>query len=83
VQPGRTEMERGSWSALLPSLDEVPVADFDSLARRLVLHVAQLFGRKHFFATDTGYVGCAGHAVQVGDVVCVLFGCRMPAVLRP
>ncbi|KAK0752991.1 heterokaryon incompatibility protein-domain-containing protein [Schizothecium vesticola] len=83
VQPGRTEMARGSWSALLPSLDEVPVADFDSLARRLVLLVAQLFGRKHFFATDTGYVGCAGHAVQVGDVVCVLFGCRMPAVLRP
>jgi hypothetical protein len=83
VQPGRAEMACGSWSALLPSLDDAPVANFDSLARRLVLLVAQLFGRKHFCVTDTGYVGCAGHAVQVGDVVCVLFGCRMPAVLRP
>ncbi|KAK4445222.1 heterokaryon incompatibility protein-domain-containing protein [Podospora aff. communis PSN243] len=85
LQPGRTEMARGAWSALLPSLDEVTaqVPDFDRLSRHLVLLVAQLFGNKHFFATDTGYVGCAGHAVQEGDVVCVLFGCRMPAVLRP
>lgn len=35
-----------------------------------------------YFTTDNGYIGLAGHEVQEGDVVCVLFGCRLPAVLR-
>jgi hypothetical protein len=35
------------------------------------------------FATDTGFVGSSYSAVEVGDVVCILFGCRLPVVLRP
>lgn len=35
------------------------------------------------FATDTGYVGSCYTDVQVNDVVCILFGCRLPLVMRP
>ena len=28
-------------------------------------------------------IGRAGHLVQKGDVLCVLFGCRLLAVFRP
>jgi hypothetical protein len=35
------------------------------------------------FETDSGYVGSSYAGVEVGDVVCVLFGCQLPVVLRP
>ena len=33
--------------------------------------------------TDTGYIASAAHAIQNDDLLCVLFGCRLPAVLGP
>jgi hypothetical protein len=36
-----------------------------------------------YFTTETGYSGIAGHAVEDGDVLCILFGCKLPVVLRP
>jgi hypothetical protein len=38
---------------------------------------------KSLFATDTGLLGVCADTVEVGDVVSVLFGGRMPFVLRP
>jgi hypothetical protein len=35
------------------------------------------------FETESGYVGSSYAGVEVGDVVCVLFGCQLPVVLRP
>jgi len=40
------------------------------------------FGRR-LFQTDTGYLGLGPKAMRVGDLVCVLFGGRVPFVLRP
>jgi hypothetical protein len=33
--------------------------------------------------TKDGYIGRCRNTVGVGDIVCVLFGCAMPMVLRP
>jgi hypothetical protein len=35
------------------------------------------------FVTDSGYVGSGSKDIRCGDVVCVLFGCALPLVLRP
>ncbi|KUJ23934.1 HET-domain-containing protein [Mollisia scopiformis] len=36
-----------------------------------------------FFTTETGYMGMGPPNVQLGDIVCVLFGGEVPFVLRP
>lgn len=38
---------------------------------------------KSFFSTETGMLGLCAETVEVGDIVSVLFGGRMPFVLRP
>ncbi|KAH7346936.1 heterokaryon incompatibility protein-domain-containing protein [Pyrenochaeta sp. MPI-SDFR-AT-0127] len=39
--------------------------------------------RRCFFTTDTHYIGMASRNIQAGDLVCILFGCKFPVVLRP
>lgn len=36
-----------------------------------------------FIITDTGHMATSQSGVREGDVLCILFGCRKPAVLRP
>jgi len=43
---------------------------------------AQLNGRC-FFTTASGHIGLGRDDVQPGDMVCVLYGCQLPVVLRP
>jgi hypothetical protein len=38
--------------------------------------------RRKLFATKEGYLGLGPVDAQVGDVVCVLFGCSVPVILR-
>jgi len=33
--------------------------------------------------TEKGYVGNALELTRRGDIVCILFGCKMPVILRP
>ena len=40
-----------------------------------------LSGRR-FFITDNGYMGLAPADVEVGDMICLLFGVEVPMVLR-
>lgn len=35
-----------------------------------------------FFTTDTGYIGRSDLDIRKDDILCILFGCRLPAVLR-
>lgn len=44
--------------------------------------LGQIKGNR-FFTTDTHYIGMASQNIQVGDLVCILFGCKYPVVLRP
>lgn len=63
-------------------LPEEP-ADFDlSAYGAAYLQIAFDAEDRCFFTTKTGYIGRAGHLVQKSDVLCILFGYRLPAVLR-
>ena len=42
----------------------------------------QMVGSSYLTA-DSGYFGRAPNGVQEGDLICILFGCPMPAILRP
>jgi hypothetical protein len=40
------------------------------------------FGRR-MVTTEKGYIGNALELTRRGDIVCILFGCKMPVILRP
>jgi hypothetical protein len=42
-----------------------------------------IWNRKFLVSQDKGWVGLAPMAAQAGDVICVLYGCSVPVVLRP
>jgi hypothetical protein len=52
-------------------------------ARVVVLESRSLFFQRRFFISYSGMVGLAGEEVLEGDVICVLFGCSLPVILRP
>ncbi|KAJ9636376.1 hypothetical protein H2201_003542 [Coniosporium apollinis] len=68
----------GEWAHLLP---EAP-SSFEDTAVDAYIDIAYRASDSYFFITDTGYIGRAGDAIQNGDVLCILFGCDWPAVLR-
>jgi hypothetical protein len=41
------------------------------------------FGPFRFFATRSGHIGCGPGCVRTGGVVAILYGARVPFVLRP
>jgi hypothetical protein len=47
------------------------------------LRAVNVLWHRSFFATDNGYMGLGPNALEVGDVVCVLFGGNVPFILRP
>ena len=59
----------------------------DSARRRTVqaqtyLEVANHAAGRYLFTTHTGFIGRASHQILKQDVLCILFGCQLPAVLR-
>lgn len=38
--------------------------------------------QRRFFTTESGYAGLGSDDIQQGGLVCVLYGCRLPVVLR-
>ena len=36
-----------------------------------------------FFRTREGYIGLGPDYLEIGDIICVLFGGRVPYILRP
>jgi hypothetical protein len=39
--------------------------------------------RRSCIMTTQGYLGSVPNATEVGDVICILYGCKVPYVLRP
>jgi hypothetical protein len=37
---------------------------------------------QRLFSTETGYVGSGPKKLQHGDILCILFGCPLPLVMR-
>jgi hypothetical protein len=77
--PNRAAMLR-PWSQHLPAK---PI-NFEPLARSVLTKIALSNGNKScYFTTDESFVGLAYHPVRKGDILCILFGCKYPVVLRP
>ena len=83
-----------SYSAQLP----LPLSTPDtrgSLTEAQVTYLASRGNALHFeqntltsinrkpFCTPKGYIGLAPEIAEEGDIVCVIFGCKFPIVLRP
>ena len=58
---------------------QVQFGDFDHEVTRATV---DKWGSLHFFMTSNGYMGY-GPSCQPNDVVCIIFGCNVPLVLRP
>jgi len=48
-----------------------------------VTTVARNIIHRRFFVSSSGRPGLALNATDVGDKICILFGCRVPVILRP
>ena len=42
-----------------------------------------IWNRKFLVSRNNNWIGLAPMAAQVGDIICVLYGCSVPVVLRP
>lgn len=45
--------------------------------------IAMLLNGKRLFVSNKGYIGLCPAAAMPGDIIAVLYGCKMPFVLRP
>jgi hypothetical protein len=66
------------WSYVTPSLDPAvkqqgQVVGFSMLNR--LLH-------RSLFVTEKGYIGLGPAKIQNGDMVCIIYGCSVPLILR-
>ncbi|KAH6990329.1 heterokaryon incompatibility protein-domain-containing protein [Ilyonectria destructans] len=43
----------------------------------------EAYCERRFYMTDTGYMGLGNHNMKNGDIIAVLFGLKVPCVLRP
>jgi hypothetical protein len=50
--------------------------------RRTAMFQPANWDGEYMFRTDTGYIGLCGGEMKAGDLLCVLFGCEHPVVLR-
>ncbi|KAF4627244.1 hypothetical protein G7Y89_g10911 [Cudoniella acicularis] len=44
--------------------------------------LSQKFFKRRLFITESGDIGLAGEEVAEGDILCVIFGCSIPVILR-
>ena len=73
------KISSSEWGTFLPDEPD----GFVYWAKYALLMIAYESGDQSFFTTSSGYIGLAGHTTQTDDVLCILFGCSRPAVLRP
>jgi hypothetical protein len=43
----------------------------------------ELVDCRRFFITDKGHIGMGPDSLQTGDIVCILYGGKVPFILRP
>ena len=69
------------WAHLLPDIPET-IEFYRSIIAILLTLPYETLG-KAYITTDSGYIGRSGTGVQEGDILCIIFGCSLPAILRP
>ncbi|MCJ1460671.1 hypothetical protein MMC28_011053 [Mycoblastus sanguinarius] len=68
------------WAHLTPAFPDSP--DHFRWALGVASSIAATLPDHAFFLSDEGHLGRAPCPVQEGDMLCVIFGCSLPAILR-
>lgn len=76
------ELFRSASLAPVPPNFELPEQREDGFPSRLNDTTGPREMRKRLMVTEQGFVGMAPSQAKRGDVVCVLYGCRVPVLLR-
>ena len=63
------------------SIHEAPTENWHQDGDPVARAVDVLWGRR-LMTTNKGYLGLASRATQQGDLICILLGCDVPAILR-
>ncbi|KAL8902917.1 MAG: hypothetical protein Q9207_004285 [Kuettlingeria erythrocarpa] len=72
------------WSHLRPELPNLQ--KLKEWAKTQISMVGVSLTMGSLFSTDTGYIGkfpTVSETLELGDLLCVIYGCRKPIVLRP
>jgi hypothetical protein len=78
--PEGVELQDRDWAALLPEENhDLSKAE----AIMAYCRLAHMSKGRCYFTTNTGYIGLGENSVQEGDLICILYGCGSPLVLRP
>lgn len=48
-----------------------------------IARVVNFIRGRRLMTTMKGYIGLSNSNAQQGDVICILFGCHVPVILRP
>ncbi|KAH6847694.1 heterokaryon incompatibility protein-domain-containing protein [Chaetomium sp. MPI-CAGE-AT-0009] len=75
-------VERFADSAVRAWRNKLPLEEYDMLLQFTGTMKAMCSGRP-YLSTSTGMLGLGCPGVQVGDVICILYGTTVPYVLRP
>jgi hypothetical protein len=73
----------GSVSSLVDESEELDDNVDDKKQQAVIINAAITINRRRLFISQTGVVGLSPWNAAVGDVICVLLGCRFPVILRP
>ncbi|KAF4637235.1 hypothetical protein G7Y89_g851 [Cudoniella acicularis] len=72
----------GSVTSLLEENEE-PEEDLgDKQQLSVIINASLTMNRRRFFVSRAGSIGLAPSNAAVGDLICVLLGCRYPVILR-
>ncbi|TVY42358.1 Heterokaryon incompatibility protein 6,OR allele [Lachnellula occidentalis] len=63
--------------------EEFDDARSDKEQRAVIINASMTMNRRSLFISKTDVVGLCPWNAAVGDVICVLLGCRFPVILRP
>ncbi len=64
-------------------IDEIEAEGQGSLVIDFLRRVQSvIWNRKFFVSSNNTYIGLVPPAAQVGDLICILYGCTVPVVLR-
>ena len=72
-----------SVSSLVDENAELDDDANDKEQRAVIINAAITMNRRRLFISWAGVVGLSPWNAAVGDVICVLLGCRFPIILRP
>jgi hypothetical protein len=62
--------------------EPLPAEEFNPWQREMMTLISSTLMNRALFVSETGWVGLVPRWAKPGDLICILFGCKVPVVLR-